>query len=98
MPEMKELADRILNESRDVVRELKAIKGCRGVLSQAPKIVGEVENVGRELGLAGPQKKELAIEIALTLCRPFLPWWLPEWLLLRLLDSAIEAGVKLLKR
>lgn len=83
---------------RKAVEPLKALKGWSGVLGffkAAPHVVEEVEEAGKDLGLMGADKKQVAVDFILDLIPDS---WAPDWILEPLVNWAIERAVAELQR
>lgn len=83
---------------KKAVEPLQALKGWSGVLGffkLAPHVVEEVEAAGKDLGLMGADKKQIAVDVILDLIPDA---WAPDWLLEPLVNWAIERAVTELQR
>ena len=95
-PEQLEVAAKRIKEAVNKLRGVKGWNwsGLKGLLACAPYVVKETQEVGAELGLAGGEKKELAIDVILWIVPDA---WAPDWVLRPILGWAIEKAVAVLK-
>ncbi len=91
---LKEIAVGLVANCRATWPELKGARGVGGMLSLVPKVVGLVEKTGKDVGMIGSDKKELAIQI---ICDLVPDAWVPDWVLAPILGWAIDKAVAALK-
>ena len=90
--EINEVAQSLVQQLKDSVIELKNAKGAFGILKAVPAVVRKAEEAGKNLGLAGLDKRTLALAIV-GLLLPALPWYLPKPLILYAAGKLIDAAV-----
>lgn len=100
LDELKKKAGAILDKARaDVNDSFRQKGGWPGLKDCILGVVEHVEAEGIESGLAGPDKKLLAVEVALSLVRFVLPpaWtkFLPDWALRMVLGYLVDRAVAL---
>jgi len=95
---LKTYAESIIHRVEKTYESLKSIKGFKGVFKVAPTVVKHVKDLGDTLGLAGSQKKEVAVEVILQLLEGKLPWWAPRWLVGMIISHAIEVAYREMKK
>lgn len=98
-PNIKAIAAKTVTEVRAAAESLSRVKGfnlagLKGLVGVAPEVVKHVEAIGKQEGLVGADKKELAVELILQLVH--LPAWFPEFVARWILSSAIEKAVSAL--
>ncbi len=79
---------------RNTWPEVRGARGVSGMLALIPKVVGLVEKTGKDVGMVGSDKKELAVQI---ICDLVPDAWVPDWVLAPILGWAIEKAVAALK-
>ncbi len=97
MPIAKEVVQKAVADLKVAVVELKGKRGVLAILSAIPAVVNKVEQIGADLGFAGTDKKELALDIIFALLPP-LPWWAPEFVVRTYAGVLIERAVAELNR
>lgn len=89
-----ELLDRVNDDIRSQVRRSG---GFPGLKTAVQNVVQRVEEEGKASGLAGADKKQLAVEVVMLLLKFVLPptWtsWLPEPLERFLIGLLVESAV-----
>lgn len=102
-PEQKQYQMQVLAETTATMilrswAAAKAARGVRGFFELAPRVVKEVEEIGKANGYKGADKKYLAVDVILQLIpADRLPWWMPKPLARYLIGFAIERAVKALR-
>ena len=92
----REVVLKAVKELRDSVAGLRDARGIMAILAAAPSVVRKVDEVGGRLGLKGPQKKDMALDILCALLPP-LPWWLPESILRIYAGMILERALSYIK-
>lgn len=93
---MDVLAANIADVLREGYAELKTVKGFSGFIKCIPHVVVYVEKVAS--GMAGQDKKKLAIAALFKLC-PLPRWisWIPGNIVQEIIGAAIDAIVEAVK-
>lgn len=91
---LKAIAQGLVVTCREKWPEVRGARGVSGMLSLIPKVVGLVDKTGKDVGMIGSDKKELAIQI---ICDLVPDSWVPDWVLAPILGWAIEKAVAALK-
>lgn len=93
--EIEVLASVIVTKAKRHWGPLRAMRGLKGFAKIAPKVIREVEDIGRLKGFKGADKKRMATEVILALIPvENWPWWMPKFLARYFIGRAIEAAVK----
>lgn len=91
------LAQKIIAESKELFSVIKSIHGIDGAVKIIPDVVKIVENIGKTEGLAGADKKKLAVTIINILVDvPFIPEAVEEVIIGFAIDTVISALNKML--
>src|SRR3990167_1334486 len=79
-----------------LMADARKARGFVAVIKSLPALAHTAtqiaEDAGKEIGIRGADKKELALDIIFAYVQ--LPWWLPERFARMLASRAIEAAVK----
>jgi len=100
--DLEAVAREIKAEAEIAIAELRkvsggvSVDGIKGLLAVTPKVVEIVQTIGAKVGLAGEDKKKLAVEIILSLVK--LPAFVPVMIVRMLLNFLIERAVALVKK
>jgi len=87
---LKAIAQGLCLTCRTTWPEVKGASGIAGMMALIPKVVGLVEKTGKDVGMIGSDKKELAVQI---ICDLVPDAWVPDWILAPILSWAIEKAV-----
>ena len=85
-----------ISELKSLYQNLRKAQGIKGLADVLPYAIDKVEQVSKNLGIKGADKKELALDILFALVK--LPWYIPKGLARRVASHAIDATIAAIKK